>query len=106
MDDFKWSASEKKAARAVFEAALQRECAAILAKLKELAKSATAPQDLWEIEEYLARQRRQIDSKYDYRYSQLILVFGKLLRENWIREEELQAFSPEKLDYIRRIATL
>ena len=106
MRDVKWSESEKKAARAVFDAALQREFAAILSKLKELAASAKTPQDMLEIEEYLAQQRRQIDSKYDYRYSQLIQVFGRLLRENRIDEEELQALSPEKLAWIQRIATL
>lgn len=104
MHDIKWSHSEQKAARAVFDAALQRELAAILSKLKELATNAKTPQDMWEIEKYLTQQRRQIDSKYDYRYSQLIEVFGRLLRENWIEEEELQALSPEKLAWIQRIA--
>jgi hypothetical protein len=104
MHDIKWSHSEQKAARAVFDAALQREFAAILSKLKELAASAMTPQDIWEIEEYLTQQRRQIDSKYDFRYSQLIQVFGRLLRENWIEEEELQALSPEKIAWIQRIA--
>ena len=82
MSDIKWSHSEQKAARAVFDAALQRELAALLSKLKELAASAKTPQDIWEIEKYLTQQRRQIDSKYDFRYSHLIEVFGRLLREN------------------------
>ena len=106
MSDIKWSHSEKKAARAVFDAALQRECAAILSRLKELATSAKTPQDMWAIEEYISEQRRQIDSKYDFRYSQLIRVFGRLLRENWIEEEELQALSAEKLAWIQSIAML
>lgn len=105
MHDIKWTHSEQKAARAVFDAALQRELAAILAKLKELAASAKTPQDMWEIEKYLTQQRRQIDSKYDYRYSQLIEVFGRLLREKWIEEKELKTLSAEKLAWIQRIAT-
>ncbi len=106
MHDIKWTHSEQKAARKVFDAALQRELAAILSKLKELAASAKTPQDMWEIEKYLTQQRRQIDSKYDFRYSQLIEVFGRLLRENWIEEKELQTLSPEKLAWIQDIATL
>ena len=104
--DLKWSTSEKKLARAVFDAALERESASLLCEFKIRAAKATTPQDLWKIQDYLAQQRRDIDSKYDYRYSQLILVFGRLLRENWIEECELQALSPEKLSYIRQIATM
>lgn len=95
MHDLKWSTSEKKLARTVFDAALERECASILCEFKIRAAKASAPQDMWNIQEYLTRQRRDIDSKYDYRYSQLILVFGRLLREKWIDERELQALSPE-----------
>lgn len=106
MHDVKWTHSEQKAARKVFDAALQRELAAILSELKELATNAKTPQDVWEIEKYLTQKRRQIDSKYDFRYSQLIEVFGRLLREDWIEEEELQALSPEKIAWIQQIATL
>jgi hypothetical protein len=104
--DLKWSTSEKKLARAVFEAALERECASILCEFKLRAAKATTPQDMWDIQEYLTRQRREIDLKYDYRYSQLILVFGRLLREHLIEESELQALSPEKLSCILQIATM
>ena len=106
MHDIKWSESEKKAARAVYDAALKRELASILSKFKEMAASAATPQDMWQVEDYLGQQRREIDSKYDYRYSQLIHVFGRLLRENWIEEEELQRLSAEKVACIQRIATL
>ena len=44
--------------------------------------------------------------KYDYRYSQLILVFSRLLREGRIREEQLAGLSEEKLSYIRRVLSL
>jgi hypothetical protein len=104
--DLKWSTSEKKLARTVFDAALKRECASILCEFKMRAAKATTPQDMWDIQDYLARQRRDIDSKYDFRYSQLIIVFGRLLRENWIEECELQALSPDKLSYIQKIATM
>jgi len=40
MMDFKWSASEKKAARRAFDKALDKECAAIMATFKDLAAKA------------------------------------------------------------------
>jgi hypothetical protein len=110
--DLKWSTSEKKLARAVFDAALKRECASILcefkmraAKAKAKAKAKTT-QDMWDIEDCLTRQRRDIDSKYDYRYSQILLVFGRLLRDGWIEECELHGLSPEKLSYVKQIASM
>jgi hypothetical protein len=104
--DLKWSDSEKKIARRAFDAAVQRELAAVMSRFKELAASASTPQDMWAVEDYLTKQRRQIDAKYDYRYSQLIFVFGRLLREQWVKEEELEGLSEEKLVYIRRIVGL
>ena len=79
MTDFKWSDAEKKAARLAFDAALNRENAEILRKLKYLSAKALHPEDVWAIHDYLSEQRKIIDEKYDYRYSQLIMVFGTLL---------------------------
>jgi len=36
---------------------------------------------MWDLEHHLTERRKEIDRKYDYRYSQLDLVFGRLLRE-------------------------
>jgi hypothetical protein len=46
--------------------------------------------DLWDLEHYLTERRKRIDRKYDYRYSQLTLVLGRLLRENGLSEEDLR----------------
>lgn len=101
-----WTDGEKKIARRVFEAALHRELAAVMAEFKSRAAIAKEPEDMWAVEEYLAQARRDIDRKYDYRYSQLDLVFGRLLREKRIEELELRGLSEEKLACIRRVASL
>lgn len=104
MNDVKWSQAEKKLARRVFEAALDRELAAVMAEFKQRAARASGPQEMWDVEDYLSAARREIDSKYDYRYSQLSLVFGRLLREGRIDEDELNGLSEDKLAHIRLIA--
>ena len=106
MDDFKWSAAEKKIAKRAFDAALKRESEAVIAKLKGLAKNAENPEDIWVIHDYLAGQRKIMDGKYDYRYSQLIVVFGRLLRERWLKDGDLDGLSEQKLQTIRHIASL
>ena len=60
--------------------------------------------DLWDLEHYLTERRKEIDRKYDYRYSQLTHVFGKLLHESRLSEEELRGLGEDKLKLIRSFA--
>jgi len=60
--------------------------------------------DLWDLEHYLTQRRKEIDRKYDYRYSQLTHVFGRLLYEKRLREEELRGLREDKLKPIRSFA--
>jgi hypothetical protein len=106
MSSAKWTDSEKRIARRAFDAALQRELAEVMAEFKQRAVTAKEPEDMWSVEQYLTTVRKQIDSKYDYRYSQLDVVFGRLLREGRIGESDLQGLSEDKLAYIRRVASL
>jgi hypothetical protein len=104
--DENWSDREKKIARGVYEAALADELASTLSDFKSRVAALTAPQDMWDLEQYLRERRREIDWKYDYRYSQLIRVFGLLFREGRIREEQLVGLSERKLHAIRLWAEL
>jgi len=81
VNDVRWSEREKKLARRLFEAALKAELAEVIAEFKDRAADVAKPDDMWLLEEYLRSRRRSIDEKYDYRYSQLLHVFGILVRE-------------------------
>jgi hypothetical protein len=102
----KWSASEKKIARSAFDTALAAELEELIAEFKARAVAASSGEDLWSIQEYLQHRQREISEKYDYRYSQLPLVFGKLVREGRVRESQVVGLAEDKLSYIRRIASL
>jgi hypothetical protein len=56
------------------------------------------------LEHYLTERRKEIDRTYDYRYSRLTHVFGKLLYEKRLREEELRGLPEDKLNSIRSVA--
>ena len=62
------------------------------------------PTDLWELEHYLTQSRKKIDRTFDYRYSVLTEVFGRLIRERRLSEKELQGLGQEKLKSIRSYA--
>ena len=102
--DMTWSRSEKAIARKAFDAALQRELRELMQEAKEIAGQIKLPSDLWDLQEYLSQRRKEIDRKYDYRYSQLTQVFGRLLYETRVSEEELRGFSKDKLKTIRSLA--
>ncbi len=104
--DLKWTASEKKSARRIFESALAAELGELMTVFKLKASRASTPDDLWAIESFLSAARREIDAKYDFRYSRLIFLFGALLREGRVHASDLNAFSEDKLAYIRGIASL
>jgi hypothetical protein len=48
--------------------------------------------------------RHEIDRKYEYKYSQLTHVFGRLLHEQRLYEEELLGLREDKLKLIRSFA--
>jgi hypothetical protein len=99
-----WSKSEKAIARAAFDAALKRELHEVMQEAKQLANQINEPADLWDLEHYLTERRIDINRKYDYRYSQLRQVFGRLLHENRLSEEELHGLREDKLNSIRSFA--
>jgi Photoprotection regulator fluorescence recovery protein len=99
-----WSKAEKIVARTAFDAALSRELHEVIQKTKQMANAIQESADLWELEHYLTRRRKEIDRKYDYRYSQLTQVFGRLLYEKRLREEELRGLREDKLKLIRSLA--
>ncbi len=99
-----WSRSEKAIARKAFDAALKRELHEVIQEAKQMASQIQQPSDLWDLEHYLTERRKEIDRKYDYRYSQLTHVFGKLLQERRLGEEELRGLREDKLKSIRSFA--
>ena len=101
-----WSRSEKVIARTAFDAALGRELHEVIREAKKMASQIQQSSDLWELEYYLTQRRKEIDRKYDYRYSQLTNVFGRFLYERRLREEELRGLREDKLEPIRSFARI
>jgi Photoprotection regulator fluorescence recovery protein len=99
-----WSRSEKAIARTAFDVALKRELHEVMEEARQMANQIEQPSDLWDLEHYLTQRRKEIDRKYDYRYSELTHVFGRLLRESRVSEEELRGLREDKLKAIRSFA--
>jgi len=99
-----WSKSEKAIARTAFDAALGRELHELIQETKRMASQIRQFSDLWDLEHHLTRRRKEIDRKYDYRYSRLTHVLGRLLYEKRLSEQELGGLREDKLKSIRSFA--
>jgi hypothetical protein len=97
-----WSNAEKKVARRAYEAARQAVLAVTLAEFKAKAAAATTIDDMWSIVDGLRQRRRELEELLDYRYSQLPLVFARLIVEGHLDEGQLAGLSDDKLAEIRR----
>lgn len=95
-----WSAAERKIARRAYQAAFLRQCTAITEKAKRMFDSSSPPYGIWRLHDYLSRERRKVDLKYDYRYSVLISVFAQLLSEGWLKKDDLDGLDTEKIEQI------
>jgi Photoprotection regulator fluorescence recovery protein len=104
--DLHWSQGEKKCARAAFDAAVLRECAAILKHVETMLRNSDDPDEIWRVHDFLSEKRHELERKYDYRYSVLIGVFGRLVHQGWLTESDLRGLNAEKLGFIQTTAAM
>jgi hypothetical protein len=96
-----WSPTEKKIARRAFDAAYERETAAIMEELRRRVGGMKSAKDLWQIENFLRERGDEVARKYDYRYSQLIYVFAILHHQGFLAEADLAGLSPDKIEAVK-----
>jgi hypothetical protein len=104
MDDIKWTKKEKSIARKAFDKAFEKECLSITDNIKNMINEVSCPEDLWKIRDYLSKTLRNIEKKYDFRYSILILVLAQLIRDEWIEENDLIGLDEYKISKIVDLA--
>lgn len=106
MKYFDWSNTEKILARQAYDRAYERECTKIFDKVQEMLSYIEDPKEIWKVDDYLRKKRREMDAKYDYKYSMLIIIFGKLMKEGLIVDSDINDLSRDKIDSIKRIASI
>ena len=99
-----WTTAEKKTAHQAFDAAFLRQCTAITEKAQRMLARSSPPYGVWKLHDYLSRERKKVDQRYDYRYSVLISVFAELLRDGWLTKADLAGLSPDKIEQTERWA--
>jgi hypothetical protein len=100
MRELEWSRTEKIVARRAFDLGLSREVSELVRQFKEMAANAKDGPDLWKLECWLRARRREIESKYNFRYSVLPIVFAALLKQGYLSESDLDGLGQEKINLI------
>lgn len=106
MSEINWSETEKKAAKDAFNRAYEREIKCLIEEVRQKASTISEIDQLWRLHDFLSARRHEIDGKYDYRYSDLIFVFARLLKEGWVNREELQVLQRDKLAKITALSRM
>ena len=102
----KWSGVEEKIAQQALEKAYNREKAALMKHIRDLASSLTKIEDLWYIHDLLSTKRHEIDGKYAYNDSTVVFDFALLIKEGWLHLDELKGLKPEILSKISALARM
>ena len=106
MRDLPWSHAEKQLARRAYLKALENEKDALIVKFKDRAAKTERIEDLWKLVYWAEQRGKEINRKYDYRYSVLPIVLGRLIREHDIEWEDLAGLGEDKMTFIRKVAGL
>ena len=103
MNHVNWSKTEKKIAREAFERAYERECSYLAGRIREKAYHIKKPDDIGGLHDFLTEKRKEVDEKYDYRYSVLDFVFGRLIKDGWLDFADLEGLNEEKIERIKSL---
>jgi hypothetical protein len=89
--DYNWTKSEKQISKKIFNLALQRDYEKLYEHINS--KTVDSPEQVWKLQDYLNKKAKEFDEKYDYRYSQLLIVFMRLVNEGLLTIDELDGLS-------------
>ncbi|PHJ55991.1 hypothetical protein VF14_34910 [Nostoc linckia z18] len=106
VSDTEWSTAEKQLAQTVFKRAYEREISALIEEVRDRASAIAEIDDMWRLHDFLSARRHDIDGKYDYRYSVLIFVFARLVKEGWLALDELNELDKDKITKVAALARM
>ncbi|MCP6760712.1 MAG: hypothetical protein NHB32_18640 [Fischerella sp. CENA71] len=106
VSDVEWSKTEKEVAKQAFERAYEREIDTLIKEVREKTSAIAELDHIWQLHNFLSARRHEIDGKYDYRYSVLIFVFARLVKEGWLQLDELKGLNTDKLTKIAALTRI
>ncbi|MGB3558545.1 MAG: hypothetical protein WBA24_08370 [Geitlerinemataceae cyanobacterium] len=104
--DIDWSKKEQEIAKTVLKNAYLRETRALLEEVRQRASSMAELDEIWHLHDFLSARRHDLDGKYDDRYSGILFVFARLMKEGWLHLEELEGLDTDKLTKVGALSRM
>jgi hypothetical protein len=61
-------------------------------------------ESLWQLHDFLSIQRHVVEGRFDFRLEGILFVFASLVKDDFLRLEELQGLDADKLSKISAMA--
>jgi hypothetical protein len=106
VNDVTWSEAEQQIAQDAFQKAYERETQALIGDVQNYASRVTEIDDIWRLHDYLSARRHEIDGKYDYNYAALLFIFARLVKDQWLKLEDLRGLDQSKLAKITALTRM
>lgn len=94
--DVQWSNAEKEIAEAALKQAYNREIENLISDIREKAPLISAPEEVWQLHDFLSASRHDLDGKYDDRESFLMFTLSRLIKDGLLQKSDLEGLSADK----------
>ncbi|AUC59733.1 hypothetical protein AA637_00625 [Cyanobacterium sp. HL-69] len=101
-----WTKAEIQITEQVLKKAYERETKTLVQQVKDKINNLEDMEELWQVHDLLSSKRYDLDGKYDNREPMLVFTFAELLKEGWIKLEELAGLDKGKLAQISSLSRM
>ncbi|MGL5082803.1 MAG: hypothetical protein ACRC8A_15055 [Microcoleaceae cyanobacterium] len=106
VSEITWSETEQTIAKAAFDKAYERETLTLIQLIRDSAGGISELNDLWRLHDFLSARRHDIDGKYAYDYSELIFTFAQLVKQGWLKLEDLEGLDKDKVTKVAALTRM
>lgn len=97
-----WSKAEKAIAKSAFDRALKRRSQQLIDLVNNTQVSSI--EEVWTLLDNLKAEQKAMQTVFDYRYSQLDMIFPRLIHEGVLTLADFEGLSQQRLDYYQQLS--
>jgi hypothetical protein len=92
-----WTEQEQAVGITALNLAQTRTIERLIADLHRQVIELTSADQIWQLHDFLSIQRHGIEGRFEFRQESILFVFASLVKEGFLKLDELQGLDSEKL---------